>query len=106
MDGTAGRSTGFGRIGGELRASMYTPVHLATRPGTPVVLPARLRRPGAVGWALMIVAAFVGLAAGLVVKARPEVLATRDLSAAPAPALDPEAERLGRSAFAAHRPRG
>lgn len=105
MDGTAGRSAGFGRIGGEVRTSLYTPVHLASapRPVGPVRSP---WTPLALSAGLAVVlAAATGLALLLVGRGGPEAPPARVDAGAPSPQVDAEAERLHRSALA-QRPRG
>ncbi|HEX4885666.1 MAG TPA: hypothetical protein VFX05_16090 [Casimicrobiaceae bacterium] len=106
MGSIAGRSAGFGRIGETTRTSLYSPVNLSSTPRA--APPSEARLPGrsrlarriAVGVVIALVAAAAALVAGLVTRPAPSPLEAA--SARPA-ALDAEAERLDRSAFAAHR---
>lgn len=76
MDVVGGRSAGFGRIGGELRASTYTPLMLpsASTPSAPQ--PAQRRSAGrswlVVGTAVAL-AVVAAVLASVVFRARPSV---------------------------------
>lgn len=108
MGSVAGQSAGFGRIGGETRASLYTPFHLASapapavRPTVPGGLPRLLI---GVAVAVVVVVALTSVV-GLLPRARPAPTVLSEPSVAPAPVLDGEAERLSRSAFAMQRSGG
>ena len=73
MDVAGGRSAGFGRIGGELRASAYTPLSCRARPPPPHSLPV-VRRSSLRSWTRLgiVVAVVIALAvvATLAIKAR------------------------------------
>jgi hypothetical protein len=108
MGTVAGHSAGFGRIGAETRPSAYTPFHLssAPRPSPPPVSGQRVRTRTWVALGVALVAAVATAAlSGLFVKA-PPTAQSLDSAAKRIQILDPEAERLGRSAFARQRHRG
>ncbi len=107
--GGAVRSAGFGRIGGEVRPSLYTPVHLPTSPWPDGRPPASAtRRPAvradvAIGVAIAA-AVLLAVAVGAVVtKQRPVDVVPVDTASDEAPVLDAEADRLNRSAFGTQR---
>lgn len=105
MSGMVGRSAGFGRIGAHTRPSMYTPVHSRPPSAQP---PALAKTTRSTAWkAAAAVAALVlaGVAAVVLLDA-PAAPVPGPRDAGTAGPLDAEAERLGRSAFATHRPRG
>ena len=103
----ARRSAGFGRIGGEARPSLYSPVHLASRPwpdqppaaNGPHAVP---RAPVTAG-VVVIVAVLLAVVAAVASRSRPATDAPRDVVSDAAPALEAEAERLLRSALATFR---
>jgi hypothetical protein len=108
MGTVAGHSAGFGRIGAEMRPSAYTPFHLSSAP-QPSVSPVAGRRLRTRTWVALGVALVAAVAtaalSGLFVKA-PSPSPSLDAAAKRVQILDPEAERLGRSAFARQRHRG
>lgn len=107
MSGTAGRSAGFGRIGAHTRPSMYTPVH--SRPPSSLPLPptpAPVTTRSTAWKAAAIVAALVLAGLAVVLLDTPVAPVPGEQDAGKAGALDAEAERLGRSAFATQRTRG
>lgn len=108
MGTVAGHSAGFGRIGAEMRPSAYTPFHLssAPQPSSPPASRRHLRTRTWVALGVALVAAVATAAlSGLFVKAPPPAQPLQ-ASSKRIQALDAEAERLGRSAFARQRHRG
>jgi negative regulator of sigma E activity len=116
MPQSIGKTYGFGRVSPETRPSPYTPMFLASvapdiAPAADVApKPVRPRRRRRFALALTIavaVAASVIVAVGLVRSAsRTTAARAPDAPVAARLALDGEAERLARSAFAAHRGTG
>ena len=110
MPQAIGKTYGFGRVSPETRPSPYTPVHLSSVApeiaSTPVVSPnpvrARRRRLALVLTVAVVVAASAFATAGLL-RSASRITAERvpGTSGATLIALDDEAERLARSAFAA-----
>ena len=110
MPQAIGKTYGFGRVSPETRPSPYTPVHLSSVAPevacAPVVSPnpvrARRRRLALVLTVAVVVAASAFATAGLL-RSASRIAAERapGTSGAALIALDDEAERLARSAFAA-----
>ena len=110
MPQAIGKTYGFGRVSPETRPSPYTPVHLSSVAPeiarTPVVSPnpvrARRRRLALVLTVVVVVAVSAFATAGLL-RSASRITAERapGTSGATLIALDDEAERLARSAFAA-----
>ena len=111
MPQAIGKTYGFGRVSPETRPSPYTPVHLSSV--APEMAPARVvppnrvrarrrRRLGLVLTLAVVVAASAFAAAGFF-RSASRITAERAPGASGATliALDDEAERLARSAFAA-----
>lgn len=108
MGTVAGRSVGFGRIGAEMRPSVYTPLHLSSAPpaSSPPHAHRRIGLRGRIAAGVMLVAVVAAAAlAGLFVQSPPPAQPL-EASSKRIQVLDAEAERLGRSAFARQRHRG
>lgn len=111
MPQVIGKTYGFGRVSPETRPSPYTPVHLSSV--APDIAPAgdvapnpirvRRRRRFALVLTIAIVVAASALAAAGFLRSASRTTAERTPGASSATliALDSEAERLARSAFAA-----
>ena len=111
MPQAIGKTYGFGRVSPETRPSPYTPVHLSSvapdiapaREGSPSAVRARRRRRLAVLLTVAVVVAASAFAAAGLLRApsRTTAESVPGASGATLIALDDEAERLARSAFAA-----
>jgi hypothetical protein len=109
MDSGTSHSAGFGRIGAETRSSMYSPYQFRSVSSDAARQAARRRealRKRIATAVLLIAVVAVAALAGLVVMAPPAPTPTREAVNLKPPALDAEAERLDRSAFARQRRRG
>ena len=109
MGSITGHSAGFGRIGAETRPSMYSPYQFRSVASDASRQAARRRETWrkriATGVLLVAIVAVAALA-GLFVQAPSAPTASLEAVNLKPPALDAEAERLDRSAFARQRRRG
>ena len=111
MPQAIGKTYGFGRVSPEARPSPYTPVHLSSvapeiasaRVVSPNPVRARRRRRLALLLTVAVVVAASAFAAAGLLRSASRITAERapGTSGATLLALDHEAERLARSAFAA-----
>ena len=111
MPQAIGKTYGFGRVSPETRPSPYSPVHLSSvapdiapaRVVSPKPVRARRRRHRRLALVLMVVVAASAFATAGLLRSASRITAERapGTSGATLIALDDEAERLARSAFAA-----
>jgi len=109
MGTITGHSAGFGRIGAETRQSMYSPYQFRSVASDETRQAARRRdalRKRIVTSVLLVAVVAVAALAGLFVRAPSTPTSPLEAVNVKPPALDAEAERLDRSAFARQRHRG